>query len=178
MAVIKKIDDSLRVKILSSLTLKGCVVPNIRQIKKVTGFHRATIKSSIDFLESEKFITGYRPLLDSLKIGYNLKNNNYFQIDLNNKDNFKKILDIIKKDNSVMYCSEVISDGNYNIAVTFLSKNIESHHINIKKKYISNIPNYYDIIKNNSNFFLSGEIYKNKNEIDVLIDLLKENIGE
>lgn len=177
MAVVKKINDSLRVKILSSLTLKGCVVPNIRQIKRVTGFHRATIKASLDFLESEKFITGYRPLLDASKVGYNLRTNNFFQIDYNNKDQFKKIVDIIKKDNNVSHCSEVISDGDHNLAVRYISKNIEDHHSNLKKKYIYEIPNYYELIKNNSNFFLSGEVYKHKNEIDVLIDLLKEEKG-
>jgi len=177
MAVIKKINDSIRVKILSAMTRKGAVVPNIRQIKKITGFHRATIKSSIDFLENEKFVLGYRPLLDPLVAGYNLKSSSYFQVDLSLKEKQKELLDILKKDNNVLSASQVISDGDFNIAISFLSKNIESFHNSLREKYVYKIPNYYDFIKKSSSYYLSSPIYKDKNEIDVLIDLLNEEQG-
>ncbi len=174
MAVVKKINDSIRVKILSAMTKKGAVVPNIRQIKKLTGFHRATIKSSIDFLEKEKFILGYRPLLDSSIAGYNLKTASYFQMDLSLKERQKQFLDTAIKDKSVISASQVISDGDFNVVLNFLSKNIESFHINLKEKYVYKIPNYYDLVKKSSSFYLSNPIYKEKNQIDVLIDLLLE----
>jgi DNA-binding Lrp family transcriptional regulator len=177
MAVVKKINDSIRVKILSAMTNKGAVVPNVRHIKKITGFHRATIKSSIDFLEKEKFILGYRPLLDSSVAGYNLKSSSYFQVDLSLKEKQKELMEIISKDKNILSASQVISDGNFNVSLSFLSKSIESLHNNLKEKYIYKIPGYYDFIKKSSSFYLSTPVYKNKNEIDVLISLLLEEQG-
>ena len=156
---------------------KGCISPNIKQIKQVTGFHRATIKSSLDFFEAEKFITGYRPLLDSKVIGYNLDAKSYLQLDLSNKDAYKKLLAIIEKDKSVLLASEVISENNTNFAISFLSKNIEEYYNNIKNKYAHTIPNYYDFVKKNSVFYLSNPYYKKVNEIDVVIDLLAQEAG-
>ena len=90
MAVVKKINDSIRVKILDAMRKKGSVVPNVRQIQKITGFHRATIKSSIQFLEKENFITGYRPLLDPKVVGFNLNAMQYMQVNFSEKEKFKK----------------------------------------------------------------------------------------
>ncbi len=177
MAVVKKINDSIRVKILSAMKHKGSVVPNVRQIKKITGFHRATIKSSIDFLEKENFIQGYRPLLDSSIAGYDLKSSSYFQIDLASKEKQKELLNIISRDKNVLSASQVISDGDFNVSLSFLSKNIESFHNSFKDKYIYKLPGYYDFIKKSSSFYLSSPVYKKKNEIDVLIDLLLEEQG-
>lgn len=141
MAIVKKIVDPIRIKILTAMRKKGCVLPNVRQIKKVTGFHRATIKSSIDFFESEKFITGYRPLLDPKCVGYNLSANSYLQLDIANKDAYKKLLDVVAKDKSILQASEVISENNTNFATGYLSKNIEDYYNNIKNKYAHTIPN-------------------------------------
>jgi len=177
MAVIKKINDSIRVKILSAMMKKGSVMPNVRQIKKITGFHRATIKSSLDFLEKEKFITGYRPLLDPVVAGYNLKSFSYFQIDLSSKEKQKQFFDSVLNDKNVLSASQVISEGNFNVSLSFLSKNIEEQHNNLRDKYIYKIPNYYDFIKKSSTFYLSSPIYKEKNSIDALIELLLEEQG-
>jgi DNA-binding Lrp family transcriptional regulator len=177
MAVVKKVNDSIRVKILDAMRKKGSIVPNVRQIKKITGFHRATIKSSIQFLEKENFITGYRPLLDPKVVGFNLNAMQYMQINFSEKDKFKKYLELVKDDKSVYLCSEVISDNSFSLALGYLSRNIESHHINIKKKYILGISNYFDFIKQNSTFYLSSPVYKNLNQIDVIIDLLKEELA-
>lgn len=177
MAVIKKINDPTRVKILSAMTKKGAIVPNIRQIKKITGFHRATIKSSIDFLENEKFISGYRPLLDPLIAGYSLKSFSFFQMDPSFKEKQKDFINQIEKDKNVISASQVISDGDFNMSVSFLSKNIESFHNDLREKYIYKISNYYDFVKKSSNYYLSNPIYKDKNQIDVLIDLLIEEQG-
>lgn len=177
MAVVKKIDDSIRVKILSAMTKKGGVSPNIRQIKKTTGFHRATIKSSLDFFEKEKFILGYRPLLDPAVAGYSLKTVSYFQADFSLKEKEKQLLDIISKDKSVLSASQIISDSDLNFRMVSLSKNIEQFHDNFKKNYMYKIPSFYDFVKRSSNFYVSNPVYKNKNEIDVLIDLLLRDSG-
>ena len=177
MAIVKKITDPIRIKILSAMRKKGCILPNVRQIKKVTGFHRATIKSSIDFFEQEKFITGYRPLLNPQLVGYNLSAKSYLQLDISNKDAYKKLLNVIEKDKSVLLASEVISENNTNFTIGFLSKNIEEYYNNIKNKYAHTIPNYFDFVKKNSVFYLSSPYHKNTNEIDVIIDLLSDEAG-
>ncbi len=177
MAIVKKITDPIRIKILTAMRKNGCILPNIRRIKKVTGFHRATIKSSIDFFEEEKFITGYRPLLDPQLVGYNLPAKSYLQLDVSNKEAYKKLLGVISRDKNVLIASEVISENNTNFAIGFLSKNIEDYYNNIKNKYAHTIPNYYDFVKKSSVFYLSNPYHKKTNEIDAIIDLLAEEQG-
>lgn len=177
MAVVKKINDSIRVKILSAMTKKGAVQPNVRQIKKITGLHRATIKSSIDFLEKEEFITGYRPLLDPLIAGYNLKSYSFYQLDLSLKEKINSFKDLLKKDKNIIYSSSTISDGNYNFFINSISKNIEEFHNNLKNNYVYKLPSYYDLIKKSVHFYSANPLYKNKNQIDVIIDLLLKEQG-
>ncbi len=178
MAVIKKIDDPIRVKILAAMQEKGCVMPNIRQIKKHTGFHRATIKSSIDFLEKEKFITGYRPLLDSMVVGYKLYGTSYFQVDLTDKKTYNKVINSTKEDNSILSTSEVLCEGEYNLAVRFIARDIENYHRKETERYYKQMPELYNFIKKKSVFFLTGPYNKARvNEIDAVINLLKEAQG-
>ena len=177
MAIIKDLKDPIRTKILAAMTKKGAVAPNIKQIKKITNLHRATIKSSIEFMEQEKLINGYRPLLDPRVVGYNLIVHTYLQTNTSDKTEFNKLMDAINKDKNILSFSEVICEGNYNLAISFLCKNIEEYHINFKKKYYETTPSLYETIKQKNNFYLSEPIYKKRNEIDTLIELLKEEKG-
>ena len=177
MATSKKLDDSIRVKILSAMQKKGCIQQNVRRIQKETGFHRATIKSSIDFLEKNEFIKGYRPLLESQKVGYNLNIFSFLQTDLNDKTSFNKLKENALKDSNVIFFSDTISESNYNIALGYLSKDIEDFHNNIKDKYQLDIPNYLDFVKKQTNFFQAHPFYKNNNRTDALINLLKKKVG-
>lgn len=156
---------------------KSCISPNIRQIKKVTGFHRATIKSSIDFMETQNFIQGYRPLLDPSLAGYSLKSHSFFQIDPSFQDSQKGFINALLRDKNVISASSVISEGDFNLAVSFLSKDIETFHSSLKEKYLYKLTNYYDFVKKTSNFYLSKPFHKSKNQIDVLIDLLMQEQG-
>ena len=61
MAVVMKADDEIRLNILSALLKQGSVSPNIKQLQKHTGYHKATIKSSLDFLTKGGLINGYGP---------------------------------------------------------------------------------------------------------------------
>ncbi|MFH0905915.1 MAG: Lrp/AsnC family transcriptional regulator [archaeon] len=175
MAIAKKIVDPIRVKILDSMTKKSCVAPNIRQIKRETGLHRATIKTSIDFMEKENFILGYRPLLDPLKAGLNLSAWSFLQVDLtSDKQRVSDFINIVKKDNSILHCSEVITDSNRNIAINYLSTSIEELHKKLKN-YYATFPNVYSFIKKKDAYYLTGDIFKHVNEIDSIIAILKEN---
>ena len=46
-----KVTDSTRIALLEALLKKSSVQPNIRQIQKHTDYHKATIKSSLEFLK-------------------------------------------------------------------------------------------------------------------------------
>ena len=53
MAQQMKADDEVRTRILAALIKKGSVQANISQVKKNSKMHKATIKTSIDFLMKE-----------------------------------------------------------------------------------------------------------------------------
>ncbi len=173
----KKIIDPIRVKILSAMKQKKAISPNIKEIQKITGFHRTTIKSSINFLEENKFINGYRPLLDAKVAGYNLKSKVLLQVDLSDKKTFNEFLKIINDDSNIISCSQVITENQSNIFLNMLSKNIEDQYKDFQEKYYQ-IPNVFNFIKNRSMCFLTEPSYKKKNEIDALIDLLEKDIGK
>lgn len=177
MPVKKQIVDSIRIKILSAMTEKKAVTPNIRQIQKITGFHRATIKSSINFLEENEFITGYRPLLNPVKAGYTLKSHTYLQMDLNEKEKLKSFIATIKADPNVVSCSQVITDRYTNVCMTYLSKGVEDYYNNVQKKYYLSVPKIYDFVDKRIIYYLSKPYYKYKNEIDATIDILKSEVG-
>src|SRR3990167_34373 len=63
MAASMKMGDEIRLNILSALLKQGSVSPNLRQLQKYTGYHKATIKSSLDFLSK---------LLEEVKKDHNL----------------------------------------------------------------------------------------------------------
>jgi len=174
MAVVKKLDDAIRVKILSAMRSAGALSPNIKMIKKLTGLHRATIKSSIKFMEDKKLITGYRPLLDIFGTDQKLIAQVYLQIDTSNKAKYSQFIDIVKQDYHVVSCSEIISEGDYNLEIKFLVKNIEEFHKHLRDKYYSAIICPYEFIMKKSVFFISTPIYIYKNEIDAVVDILAE----
>jgi DNA-binding Lrp family transcriptional regulator len=174
----KKIIDSIRIKILSAMREDKAISPNIKQIQKITGFHRATIKSSINFLEQNKFIEGYRPLLNPKIAGYNLNSKVLLQVDMSDKKKFNDFLKMVDNDSSVVACSQVIADNQSNIFLEMLSKNIEQYYKDFQEKYYLKTTNVYDFIRNREMFYLSEPTYKKKNEIDTLIDLLEKDVGK
>ena len=173
----KKIIDPIRVKILSAMKQKGSVSPNVRQIKKITGFHRATIKSSIDYLENTKFITGYRPLLDPTIVGNKLIVWAFLNVDSSDKNNFNDFLSNINKTPALLHCWEVITDKGYNLGISHLAKSVEDYYLNIQKKYFFNSPKVNQLIKQKSMFYLSDLTYKHQNEIDATINYLEREVG-
>ena len=90
-----KIDDEIRLNILEALLKDGVVSPNIRQIQKRTGYHKATIKSSIDFFKKEGLLSGFGPKIDFKKFGYKLEAVVLFQADLSDKKTFEKLISSI-----------------------------------------------------------------------------------
>ena len=62
-----QVDDQIRLNIIEALLKEHSVSPNIRQIQKYTGYHKATIKSSLDFLKKEGLLHGFGPKVDFKK---------------------------------------------------------------------------------------------------------------
>ncbi|HRS42958.1 MAG TPA: hypothetical protein P5530_03765 [Candidatus Diapherotrites archaeon] len=173
----KKILDPIRIKILSSMRKQGVLVPNIRQLKKHTGFHRATIKSSIELMEKQGLIKHYIPTVNSSVAGYGLRVWTFLQMDISNQKLLNNLKKIMTKIPNIYHCSEVITERGYNIAIGYLAKNVEDYYNNIQRKYFINYPDIYNNIKDRSVFYLSDPTYIQKSHSSTIIDILEKEQG-
>jgi len=173
----KKTLDSIRTKILSAMRKKDVLYPNIRHLKRLTGFHRSTIKSSIEYLEKSGFITGYCPSLNPNVAGYGLRVWTFLQMDLSNdavNKNFQKTITSIP---NIYHCSEVITDKGYNTAIGYLAKNVEDYYNNIQRQYFTINPQVNNYIKERTVFYLTQPQHVQKNLSDTLVDILEKEQG-
>lgn len=173
----KKPLDQIRIKILSAMRKKGVLSPNIRHIKRLTGFHRATIKSSIENMEKSGLITGYCPNINPSMAGYPLRVWSYIQMDLSNTTANKEFQNIINSIPNIYHCSEVITDKGYNVCIGYLSKSVEDYYNNIQKQYFTNNQQLYNFIRQRNVFYLSPPIYIQKSISDTFIDILEKEAG-
>lgn len=165
-------DDSTRVTVLNALLKKRSVLPNIRQLKKHTGCHKATIKSSLDFLEKEGVLQGFGPKVDSRKLGYSLEIMTFFQVDLNQQNAFEKFVDTLQKDPHVYWVGSIIGSGNWNLLCRHIHKDVESYHDGIKDRYMS-IPGYHDLVKGMQSFFSVEPVFKNESRTRSMIEIIE-----
>ncbi len=169
--------DKIRVNVLDSLLKKSTVQPNIRQIKKHTGYHKATIKSSLDFLEKDGLLKGFGPKLNFRKLGYTLEIMTFFQVDLNQQKAFEKFLDTLNEDPHIYWVSSIIGPGNWNILCRHIHKDVESYHRDMRDRYMS-IKGYHDLVKNIQSFFSVEPIFKNESRTKSMLDLIKRDTGK
>jgi DNA-binding Lrp family transcriptional regulator len=148
MAVVKKGDDEIRLKMLESLMKKRGICPNMREIQKETGYHKATIKSSIDFLEKEGFLSGYGPKINFRKFGYRLEVIEMLQMDKSKKELFSQYLKKAEKDPNLFRLSAIMK-----------------------------IPNIYDLIKDRQIFYATEPLYKNASRTASVLDIIKTRKG-
>ncbi len=167
-----KLTDSIRINVLDALLKPGSVQPNIRQIKRHTGYHKATIKSSLDFLQKEGVLQGFGPKVNFRKLGYNLEVLGLNQIDFSAQKAFEKFLNIIEQDPHVYWVSSVVGSGNWNILTRHIHKDIESFHSEGQKRYRA-IPGFYDLIKDTQSFFSVEPVFKNVSRTKSIIELIK-----
>lgn len=156
---------------------QGVLVPNIRQLKKHTGFHRATIKSSIELMEKQGLIKHYIPTVNSSVAGYGLRVWTFLQMDISNQKLLNNLKKIMTKIPNIYHCSEVITERGYNIAIGYLAKNVEDYYNNIQRKYFINYPDIYNNIKDRSVFYLSDPTYIQKSHSSTIIDILEKEQG-
>jgi len=177
MAGIMKIDDEVRIKVLEALLQKGAVIPNIRQIKRHTGLHKATIKSSLDFLVKQNILNGFGPKINFREFGYRLEPLELLQIDLSQKTLFEKFLNEAKKDPHIYRISAIIGAGNWNVAIRHFYSDIESFHKHTQKAYYEKIPRIYDLIKDRQIFYGTEPFYKVESRTKSIIEIIKHKKG-
>ncbi|MCD6434443.1 MAG: hypothetical protein J7L14_02430, partial [Candidatus Diapherotrites archaeon] len=153
-----RFDDEIRLNILESLLKPNSVVPNLKQIKRYTGYHLATIKSSLEFLKQKGILTGFGPKINFKKLGYSLEAIVLMQIDFSQKEIFNRYLEAVKKDPHIYMLTPIIG-GNWNMIARFINKDVESHHRCIQENYLS-IPGIYKLIKNQQIFYDIEPHYK------------------
>ncbi len=169
-----KVTDKVRVSVLEALLKPNSVQPNIRQIKRRTGYHKATIKSSIDFLQREGVLQGFGPKVDFRKLGYNLEVLTLGQLDMSEHKAFEKLIERFDKDPHCYWLSSTIGGGNWNILCRHIYKDIESYHAEYQKNYRS-IPGFYDLMKDTQSFFSVEPIFKNVSRTKSMIELIKKD---
>lgn len=177
MATVMKLDDEIRLKILDALLKKRSVVPNIRQIQKYTGFHKATIKSSLDYLLKEGLLTGFGPKLDFKKLGYKLEVRAFFKADVSDQKAFNEVLEAVKSDANAPMLTSVIGSGNWNLMISHIYKDVESYHAGLNKKYYSKLAGIYSVIKDRQIFYLTDPVYKNESRTKSVIEIIKKEKG-
>lgn len=164
--------DSIRVNVFDALLRKNSVQPNIRQIKKQTGYHKATIKSSLAFLEKQGILHGFGPKVDFKKLGFNLEVLTFLQVDLSQQKPFEKFIEVLEKDSHTYWVSSIIGSGNWNILCRHIYKDVESYHSDLQTRYMS-IPGYHSLIKNMQSFFSVEPVFKNESRTKSIIELIK-----
>jgi DNA-binding Lrp family transcriptional regulator len=159
--------------VLGALLKKKSVQPNIRQVQRHTGYHMATIKGSLAFLEGQGVLQGFGPKIDSKKLSYSLEVLTLLQVDLSHQKAFEKFLEALQSDPHTYWASSIIGSGNWNILCRHIYRDVESYHRDLQKRYMR-IPGYHDLIKNMQSFFSVEPVFKNKSRTECIIELVKE----
>ncbi len=177
MPMIMKTDDKIRLNVLDALLKKGSVGPNIKQLQKYTGYHKATIKTSIDFLTKQGVITGYGPKIDIKKLGYKIEAITLMQLDLTKKSIMEKFMEEIKKDDNTYYMSGTLGPGNFNAIARHIYEDIETYHKDANKKYFEALQGIYELIKNKETFYITEPVYKIMPRTDSIIKTMRKQKG-
>lgn len=172
-----KLDDTIRLNILEALLKKGSVGPNIKQLQKETGYHKATIKTSLDFLTKEGIITGYGPKIDIKKFGYKIEAITFLQLDLTKKNTLEKFLEQIKKDENTYMLAGLVGPGNFNVIARHIYQDIESYYKDTNKKYFETLQDIYNLIKNKETFYITEPTYKTNSRTESIIKALRKQKG-
>lgn len=177
MAQKMRADDEIRLNILKTLLDKSCTQPNLRKIKSKSGYHLATIKSSLDFLTKEGILSGYGPKIAFWKLGYKLECMELLQLDFSKRDLVEKYLEVAKNDPHVFALNSVMGSGNFNVTSMQFYEDVESYHKNLQENYVKKIPNYYEVVKDRQVFYLAEPTFKRGSRTDSIIKIMRNKAG-
>ncbi len=172
-----RIDDEIRLNIAEALLKEHSVMPNIRQLQKYTGYHKATIKSSIDFMKEAGLLLGYGPKFDFKKFGYKLEVIALFQADMSDKKTFEKILQAAKEDPNMYRLSSIIGSGNWNLMAHHIYKDVDSYHKDITKKYYEKIPQIFSVLKDRQIYYENEPFYKAASRTTAMVEIIRKEKG-
>jgi DNA-binding Lrp family transcriptional regulator len=177
MAVVMKLDDEVRLNILAALLKPGAVVPNIRAIQKYTGYHKATVKSSLDFLAKQGLVVGYGPKADFRKLGYKLEVVSLLQLDLTKKSVLEKFVEQVRKDDNLYFLSGIIGHDNFNFISRHIYNDVDSYNTDIRKKYFESISGISDLFKAREIFYITDPLYKSDSRTESMIRAIRRSKG-
>ncbi len=169
-----KVDDEVRIKVLSALLEPKVVSPNFEQLKRKTGLHKATIKSSIEFLQKEGVIEGFGPKVNFRKFGYNLEVLVFLQVDMSEHTLFEEFLAEIKQDPHAYMVAQIVGGGTWNLMVRHLYPDVESYHHGTQARYYEKIPHIYKLIRDRLIFYVTEPFYKRNSRMNSVIQMLRE----
>jgi DNA-binding Lrp family transcriptional regulator len=172
MASIMKIDDRIRLEILRALSQKNSLKAHLKQLKKNTKLHAATLKSSIEFLKKEGVLKGFGPKIDFRKFNLKLEATTLLQANLARKDLATEFFELVEKDPHTYWFSSVLSAGNYNLIQRQLFADVESYQKNLQKHYIEKMSDYFSFIKDKQVFFTTEPVYKAESRTEALIKII------
>ena len=173
MVIKMSLTDATRVAVLEALLKQGSVRPNIKRIKQYTGFHKATIMSSLTFLEKAGLIQGYGPKINFRVLGYNLEVTTLLQADLSRRDAFNVFMERSLKDPHLYWFSGMLGSGNWNLLTRHIYKDVESYRKHIESYYYETVPDIYELIRDKQIFFTTEPIYKSASRTKSIIELIK-----
>lgn len=177
MAQQMRFDDEIRINILDALLKKRAVIPNINQIQHYTGYHKATIKSSLDFLLKEGLLEGFGPKVNFRKFGFKLEPIVMLQADLSERASFDSFVRAAQSDTNLIRLSAIIGSGNWNLMAQFLHKDVESYHHSEEENYQKKVSGFFKLVKDRQIFYTAEPYYKNASRTKALIDLVKKEKG-
>jgi DNA-binding Lrp family transcriptional regulator len=166
-------DDEVRVRIMDSLYKEGALVPNLKQIQKLTGYNKNTIKASLEFLKKAGVLRGFEPYMSIKALGFKL-----MPISVTLRDFFKKkvqqqVLERVLKDPNIFSYSEVMGPGKWNVMTMHVYRDITEYQQDVREKYETDIEGYYDFIKERLRFYKTGESWKDMPPARAAINVLK-----
>ncbi len=170
------ISDEIRLNVLDALLKPGCVQPNLERIRHHTGYHKATIKSSLDFLQREGVLSGFGPKISFKKFNYNLEVFTLLQADLSQKDLWDAYLARLQEDPHVYRVASLLGAGNWNVIKRQVYTDVESYHRNSTDRFYS-IPGVHRLVLNREIFFQTEPTYKNVSRTKSIIDCVRRERG-
>ncbi len=172
-----RLTDETRLNILEALLRKGSVQPNLNQIKRHTGYHLATIKSSLDFLKKQGLLEGYGPKMNFRSLGYKLESIVLLQADLSEEKTFRKFLEAVEKDPNLYRLSSIIGSGTWNLVARYIHRDVESFHKREQEEYFEKIHGIYNLVKDRDIFYTTEPHYKNESRTKSIIEIIKREKG-
>lgn len=172
-----KIDDETRVRVLEGLLAKGVVLPNVKQLQRQTGLHKATLKSSLHFLSKEGVLAGFGPKINFKRFGYGLEVISLLQVDLSESELFEAFVKQALNDPHFFGLSAVIGSGNWNLIARHFYKDIESFHKNEEENYFKKIPGLFKLIRDRQTFYVTEPHYKASSRTFSILETLKKEKG-